>query len=196
MNEEAPPESSTSLAPVRRDRQGKDLSPEAVKARFAELNLVPAHEKQEIHELPAWVKLALVERSLESLTYDDAAKRFKKTGGTLQNYAQSPAAKKWLEDLQPFLTDPIAMAKAILGSSAANIALNRLVSYHALHEAGQHEDADKIARDLMDRMGIVAKKADANAPLTLKINLQGGSFGGPVIEAEYEVVDKPKRDDV
>lgn len=147
----------------------------------------PAREKQEPHELPQWAKTALVMRAVEDLTFEEAAKRFNRTAKTLGAYGQSPAAEKWLGSLSAFLADPVAMARAILGANALSITLDRFMMYEAAKETNI-ELADKIARDLQDRMGIVAKKVEAGA-ISVKINLGGTSMEIPVIEAEYEVVE-------
>lgn len=158
--------------------------PPALIERFQ--SLPGPREKQEIHELPQWVKLALVKRATEDLSYKDAAAVFGKGEKTLQKYGQSPAAAKWLEPLQEFLSDPIAMSRAILQASSLNITLDRLMALQTAKDAGDYKTVDKIAADLQDRVGIVAKKHDANA-IQVKINFGGANFDAPVVEAEWEI---------
>lgn len=165
--------------------------PPAVIERFKQLP--GPREKQEVHELPQWVKLALVKREVEDLSYKDAAEAFGRTEKTLQKYGQSPAAEKWLADLQDFLNDPLAMAKAILQASSLAVTLDRFVIY----EQAKKSDlplADKIAKDLQDRMGLGVKKSSEGA-IQVKINLGGTSLEMPAIEAEYEVVGGDEEDE-
>src|SRR5690606_15181436 len=75
------------------------LSPEkkaAAIARLSELKGTPPEKKQEVSELPRWVKTALVLREVDGLTYREAAARFNKAPSTLSDYARSPAAKTWI----------------------------------------------------------------------------------------------------
>jgi len=153
-------------------------------------NIVPARERQEVHEMPHWVKLALIKRQLEGLTYKEAAQAFgKKDEKNLGEYGRSPAAEKWLSQLQPFLEDPIEMAKALLNASAAGVTVDRFVFLELAKASGDYINGDKIAKDLQDRMGIVAKKHDQGGAIQVKIHLGGGSLDAPVIEAEWEEVD-------
>src|SRR5690606_31397358 len=138
-------------------------------------------------ELPRWVKTALVLREVDGLTYREAAARFNKAASTLSDYARSPAAKTWIASLTEFVEDPIAMAKAYLSANALSVTLERFIFLQAAIDAGDYATGDKIARDLQDRMGIVAKKSSEGA-IQVKINLGGTSLDMPAIEAEYEEV--------
>lgn len=143
--------------------------------------------KEDISELPQWVKISLVQRVIGDLTYDEAAKPYGRKGASLADYGRSPAAKAWLAGLTPFLDDPIAMARAILAGSALSITADRLMIYEMAKETNI-ELADKIARDLQDRMGIVAKKQEAGA-ISVKINLGGTTLEIPSVEAEWEMIE-------
>ena len=165
-------------------------TPEQTKALVKSLeqykeNVVPAENKEEIHELPRWVKTALVLQAVDGYSYNEAAERVGKSGAQLGKYARSPAAKKWLASLMSFLDDPISLAKAYIGANALSVTLERFAFLEAAVAAGDYREGDKIARDLQDRMGIVAKKVDGGA-ISVKIQLGGGTLlEGPVVEAEW-----------
>jgi hypothetical protein len=165
----------------------RDNSLEAVRARVGKYPTVKPNEKQEISELPRWVKTALVMKHVDGMTYKDAAARFNRTGKTLALYAGSPAASKWIEHLLEFVEDPVAMAKAYLSANAMSVTLDRIAFLQAAIEAGDYATGDKIAKDLQEKMGIVAKKSQEGA-LSVKIQLGAGSVDVPVIEAEWEKV--------
>lgn len=150
-------------------------------------------DKQEPWELPNWAKTALVMRAVEDLSYEAAAKRFNRGEKTLAAYSRSPAGGKWLAQLIPFLNDPVAMARAVLASSALNITLDRFMLYEAAKETNI-ELADKIARDLQDRQGIVAKKQEAGA-ISVKISLGGTTLDIPAIDAEWELLEETSKDE-
>lgn len=149
----------------------------------------PAPEKQEVYELPQWVKTALVQRAVGDMTYEEAAKPYGRQGKTLANYGRSPAAAKWMMSLQAFLDDPVAMARAILSASALSITADRLMIYEMAKETNI-ELADKIARDLQDRMGIVAQRSkDDMSGMVINVTLPGGSSLTPIrIESGHKLV--------
>lgn len=147
----------------------------------------PAYKRTELSELPRWVKTALVMKHVDGLTYKEAAARFNRSGGTLSEYGKSPAASKWIEHLLEFVEDPVAMAKAYLSANAMSVTLDRIAFLQAAIEAGDYATGDKIAKDLQEKMGIVAKKSQEGA-LSVKIQLGAGSVDVPVIEAEWEKV--------
>jgi hypothetical protein len=147
-------------------RKGED--PERTKARFAMLQQgTPPNKREEPTDLPRWVKSALVFKEVYGESYNESAERFKRTGATLSQYAGSPAGKKWREQLTRFADDPIALAEAMLKGNALNITLDRIMFLEGLKEAGDFVEADKIARDLQDRIPELAKK-------TPKLGLSGG----------------------
>lgn len=173
----------------------RDNSKSAVLARLSEYKSVPANKRQEVHDLPRWVKTALIQWAVDGLSYNEAAKRVGKAGSTLSKYAKSPAAKKWLGELEEFLSDPVSMAKAYMSANALSITLERFVFLEAALAAGDYKEGDRIARDLQDRMGIVAKKNDASKGVSLNINLGGAGVEIPTIEAEWEDVTPGEDDD-
>jgi hypothetical protein len=152
-----------STSGVRKNETSQDR-----KDRFAMLRGgTPPREREEPSDLPRWVKSALVFKEVYGETYKEAAERFKKTGNTLAQYGQSPAGHKWREQLTRFADDPIALAEAMLKGNALNITLDRIMFLEGLKEAGDFVEADKIARDLQDRIPELAKK-------TPKLGLSGG----------------------
>jgi hypothetical protein len=158
--------------------------PKEVIAKFEALP--EAKHKQDPSELPQWVKLALVRRAVEDLSYKEAAALFNKRGETLRKYAQSPAAHKWLEPVFDLIKDPVAMARALLAGNALHVTIDRMMFLESAKATGDYVAGDKIARDLQDRMGLVAKKANENQGMSIKINFGGAGFDAPVIEAEWE----------
>jgi len=167
----------------------RDNSKEALLKRLEKYESVPPRSKADPKDLPRWVKTALVYWALDGLSYSDAAKRFKHSPKTLSEYAKSPAAKQWLSTLHEFLEDPVQMAKAILAANAHSITLERFAFLQAAIEAGDYKTGDAIARDLQDRVGIVAKRQQTDAPAVIKIQFGGSDLSAPVVEAEWESVE-------
>lgn len=168
--------------------------PEDVKKRLAKYESTPPHQKENVSDLPRWVKTALVLHAVDGLSYNEAAKRFNKAGSTLANYKKSPAADKWLASLVDFIEDPVAMAKAYLSANALSVTLERFIFLQAAIDAGDYATGDKIARDLQDRMGIIAKKSGGDGALSVNIKLASSSVEVPSIEAEWEVVGEDEDD--
>ena len=163
----------------------RDNSAEAIHARMAKYERTTSKDIVEIEQLPRWAKTALVMRAVDGLSYNEAAERVGKSGASLERYARSPAADKWLAGLTPFLDDPIAMAKAYLSANALSITLERLAFLEAAVAAGDYREGDKIARDLQDRVGIIAKRAEAGGAINIRLSLGGALLEGPVVEAEW-----------
>lgn len=162
--------------------------PEDVKKRLAKYESTPPDKKENVADLPRWVKTALVLHAVDGLSYNEAAARFNKAGSTLSSYRRSPAAAKWLDSLTDFIEDPVAMAKAYLSANALSVTLERFIFLQAAIDAGDYATGDKIARDLQDRMGIIAKKSGGDGALSVNIKLASSSVEVPSIEAEWEVV--------
>jgi len=123
-------------------------------------------------DLPGWVKMALIHRTLYSETINNAAKRFSKAGATLSNYIRSPAAKQWIKEIEDVSSNPVALAKAVIREHMLGIAMDRIMFLEMAKKAGDYIAADRIAADLMDRGGITKKLSPTgNAPqLTLILN--------------------------
>lgn len=166
----------------------RDTSKAAVLARLEKYETIPPDQKENVTDLPRWVKTALVMREVDGLTWNEAATRFNKTGNTLSKYGRSPAAKKWIEHLAEFVEDPVAMAKAYLSANALSVTLDRLAFLQAAIEAGDYATGDKIARDLQDRMGIVPKKTGSEGAIQVKISMGTSTLEIPTIEADYEII--------
>ena len=163
----------------------RDNSNEAITMRMAKYEKTSPSTVEEIERLPRWAKTALVMQAVDGLSYNEAAERLGKAGSTLSGYAKSPAAKKWLEGLSTFLNDPVAMAKAYLSANALTITLERMAFLEAAVAAGDYREGDKIARDLQDRIGIIAKKAESGGAINIRLSLGGALLEGPVIEADW-----------
>lgn len=164
----------------------RDTSKEAVLARLEQYESTPAHQKEKITDLPRWVKTALVMKEVDGLTYKEAAARFKKAASTLANYGKSPAAKEWISHLAEFVDDPLAMAKAYMSANALSVTLDRLAFLQAAIDAGDYATGDKIAKDLQDRMGIVAKQNKHENP-TIILNLASGALEIPAGDYDSEI---------
>ena len=175
----------------------RNNSAEAITERMAKYaeNTVPPEKKEEVSDLPRWVKTALVMKAVDGMSYNEAAERLGKTGGTLSNYAKSPAAKKWLASLAAFLEDPVALARAYLSANALSITLERLAFLEAAVAAGDYREGDKIARDLQDRLGLGAKKEGAGGAINIRLSLGGALLEGPVVEAEWSEDDAEKENE-
>jgi hypothetical protein len=167
---------------------------EDAQARFAMLRQgVPPREREDVKDLPRWVKSALVYKEVYGESYNEASQRFKHAGKTLENYAQSPAGKKWREGLQRFADDPIQLAEAMIRGNALNITLDRMAFLEMAKEAGDFAEADKIARDLQDRIPELAKKTAPKLGLSggvIQLVLPGGVAPEPLmVTTEYKLIE-------
>lgn len=185
----------------------KNESKEDRKDRFAMLRQgTPPNKREDPKDLPRWVKTALVYKEVYGESYNEAAERFKHKGGTLSQYSASPAGKKWREGLQRIADDPVALAEAMLRGNSLNITLDRISFLEMAKSAGDYAEADKIAKDIMDRVPELAKKSGNKdtGGMTIHLTLPGGFSLDPIqvtsgheplalpaaSEAEYEIVDE------
>ena len=166
----------------------------AKKPKWTE-NLVKPEDKENIEDLPRWVKTALVFRHLDGMTWKDAAKRVGRPSGSLSKYAKSKAAKKWLETLIPFIEDPVAMAKAYLKGNALSVTLERMAFLEAAIEAGDYKAGDAIAKDIQEKLGIVSPKTKTDSQPVLNITIGSGSVEIPAIETTWLEVKDEEEDD-
>lgn len=146
-------------------------------------------DRTELSDLPRWAKTALVEFEIMGLTWEEAAKRHNRTGATLSQYGKSPAGQKWREQLRRFADDPVALAEAMIRGNALNITLDRIAFLEGLKEAGDFVEADKIARDLQDRIPELAKKSGNKQAggMTIHLTLPGGnSLDAVVVQSVSE----------
>ena len=85
----------------------------------------------------------------------------------------------------------MAMAKAILQVNAVGITIERLAFLDAARRAGDYAAGDKIAKDLQEKLGIVAKK-ESEGPVQVRLTISGG--GGTIqaveVESEHEAVEE------
>ena len=151
-------------------------------------------EKENVEDLPRWVKTALVFKALDGMSFKQAAERVSRSPDTLSKYSRSPAAKKWLSSLSEFLDDPVEMAKAYLRANALSVTLERLAFLEMAIAAGDYKAGDAIAKDIQEKIGITAPKAKNDGPAVLNITIGGGSVEVPIIEASYEIVDGDEDD--
>ena len=171
----------------------RDNSKEAITERLKKYldNVTPPNKKEEVEELPRWVKTALVMKAVDGSTYKEAAARTGRSPQALGQYAKSPAAKKWLSTLLEFVDDPVEMAKAYLKGNALSVTIDRIICLEAALDAGDYKAADSIAKDIQEKTGIVAPKQKNEGPAILNITIGAGNIEVPLIEAEWcEVKDE------
>lgn len=155
---------------------------------------VPWHKKikkekdrEEISELPQWAKVALVDIWVNGVTYKEAAKRQGKSStGALPGYAKSPAAKKWKAKLDPFLDDPVALAKAMLAGSAAHVTSGYMIALEQAAAAGDYAEVARMSRDLLDRVDVVGEHKTKQQAQIGNITLQLPSNFGQALEVSSE----------
>ncbi len=150
-------------------------------------NVVDPKLKENIEDLPRWVKTALVFKAVEGASWKEAADRFNRRGDTLSKYGQSPAAKKWLVDLNEFADDPVEMARAFMRANALSITLERIANLDAAISAGDYKAADAIAKDIQEKLGIVSPKTKTDVAPVLNITI-GSNIEIPTIEADWTEV--------
>jgi len=152
-------------------------------------------EKENVEDLPRWVKTALVYKALDGMSFKDAAERVNRNASTLSKYSRSPAAHKWLENLAEFLDDPVEMAKAYMRANALSITLDRISFLEAAITAGDYKAGDAIAKDIQEKLGIVSPKTKTDVAPVLNITIGGGNVEIPAIEAEWTEVKDEEEDD-
>jgi len=150
-------------------------------------NVVDPKLRENVEDLPRWVKTALVFRALEGSSWKEAAERLGRRPDTLSKYGQSPAAKKWLGDLLEFIDDPIELAKAYMRANALSITLERIAFLEAAISAGDYKAGDAIAKDIQEKLGIVSPKTKMDVAPVLNITI-GGAIEVPTIDATWEEV--------
>jgi hypothetical protein len=151
--------------------------------------------KQEISELPHWVKLASASQLFDNLTAKEAAKRFNRGEQTLHKHNQSPAGKKWKAELEKIAEDPKEVARLILRSSISFVALEYLAAFSAAVEAGDYAEVARMSRDLLDREDIIGVAKSKQAQIAPQINITLWGSPEPVVveeipEADVEVLEE------
>lgn len=151
-------------------------------------------EKQEISDLPRWVRLCLVEYETLGLTYGEVAKKYNRARSTLEKYGASPAGKKWRKQVKDVSNDPVKMAEATIRSSIANVTLEYLLAYQNAIDRADYKEVGVMSRDLLDRVGVTKKdrkSGSGGGKNTIVINLGGGvSLEKELIETSYESDDE------
>jgi hypothetical protein len=159
----------------------------------AKYGAVPKGKKQDIRELPRWVRMALVEYETLGMTYKECAKKFMKGESTLRGYGSSPAGKTWRAQIREMANDPVKMAEATIRSSIAGVTLDYLLAYQNAIDRNDYKEVGVMSRDLLDRVGVTKKernKGDGGGKHTIVINLGGGvSLEKELIETSYEEPD-------
>lgn len=164
--------------------------PEEIRKRLGGRPIRKPEERENVEDLPRWVKTALIMRAVDGCTYKEAAAKVGKSAASLARYAKSNAAQKWLDALEPFLSDPIAMARAYMGANALSITLERFAFLEAAIAAGDYKTGDAIAKDLQDRVGLIQKKSEGSGVVKVQIQLGGvGGLEAPVVDADWSEVD-------
>ena len=174
----------------------RDNSKEAIMARLGDAyGRKQPKDKTEPEEIPRWVRTALIYKALDGQSYKEAVKRVgrkENSATTLSQYARSPAGKKWVGLLTEFLDDPVELAKAILRGNAIGITLDRLSFLEMAMTAGDYKAGDAIAKDIQEKLGIMAPKQKNEGPAVLNITIGAGNVEIPTIEAEWEEVKDEK----
>lgn len=174
-------------------------------AKLKDLRQIHPSERTELSDLPGWAKVAIMHKALFEISFKDTLKLLgiNRAPSTLNNYWKTPAGKMLRESVDKFRDDPVAMAEALLRSSAMHITVDRLIFLEMAKASGNFVEADKIARDLQDRVPELAKKSASKSGaggMTIHVTLPGGNNEPIMVEsdhhqlpdyqdAEYEVED-------
>lgn len=175
-----------------------EASTDVVKARTPDWKMMKEkhdpRKKQEVSELPFWVKTAMTRRIVQNLSIKDAAKSVNRNDTTLSRYMSSPAGQTWMEAISEVYDNPVSLAKMVLEEAATEVTLDRFMFLEAAKAAGDYTSADRIAKDLQEKMGIIAKKETGGA-IKVEVKLGTSTLEVPTIEAEYVVVGEEEEDD-
>lgn len=145
--------------------------------------------KEHVRDLPKWARIALAERALHDLTYDEAAQAHKRSGDILRQYGASPAGKAWVAQIEKVSEDPVALADSLIRASALGVTMDVLWALEVAREKQDHVAVGTIGRDLMDRIPELAKKGGAQVALgATQITIQLGGDMGVLEPAEVETV--------
>lgn len=174
-------------------KESGEFTPE-VRARLAKYD---KKNYTEFADLPAHVRTACAMHELMGMSWKEIAERLGKAESTVDKYKRYPAYKAWREELQEASQDPSTMAQMALKSSALGITLEYLAAFEKSIAAGDYNTTHKMAKDLLDRAGVIAKKSNEGA-ISVKIQMGGTSAGlleSPSVEAEWELVHDAEDDD-
>jgi hypothetical protein len=193
-------------ASVDRKRKGTPLTEEE-REKLRNMKKIDYKDRTELSDLPRWAKTAMVHHEVMGETWAEAAKPHNRKADTLLNYAKSPAGHKWRAQLRKFADDPVALAEAYIRGNALNITLDRIAFLEMAKQAGDFAEADKMARDLQDRIPELAKKSSRgdSGAMTIHLTLPGGFSLDPItvqsasepagllegeVVTDYEIVDE------
>lgn len=150
-------------------------------------------EMVEFQDLPAWVRTVAAMHDLLGMSWEEAAKRCGRAGGSASQYNKSPAFQRWREELKTVANDPIKMAEYILKASAASVTVDYFAAYEKANEAGDFNAVSKMSQDLLDRIGITRKKDNSGSGnIKIELTLGGGmaALEPPRIVATHEEVEE------
>jgi hypothetical protein len=158
--------------------------------------LTPRNKRDTLPELPGWVKAVLTYKHLYDIPPAEALKalNIKRAPSTLEKYAKSPAARKLRGMIRELSNDPVAMAELFLRSSAMAVTVDRLAFLEMAKAVGDYAEADRIARDMQDRIPELTKKQPKQQQAQqIVINLAAKSLDIPhgdsiaIQEGDFEV---------
>lgn len=164
-------------------------------AKLRDLPEVKQEDRVELSDLPGWAQAALTYKFLYDVSSADAiaAIKVERSVKTLEHYKRTPAARKLREMVARFKENPVDMATAFLRANAMGVMVDRIVFLEMAKEAGNFVEADKIARDLQDRVPELAKKSaskGATGSMVIQVNLPGGASLEPImIESEHKQIE-------
>ena len=171
-------------------RKPEENTAEKIRDRLARVGAKQRRPEDvaEIQGLPRWVRTALVYRIVHGMTFKQVAKKFNKSPKTLSWWGRSVGAKKWIARLREIADNPVELARATLESESYQITLDRLLCLQMLKDAGEYAEADKILRDIQDRIGPFKQaRQDRVQEIRPVINLT--VYGEiPMGEAHHELV--------
>lgn len=172
------------------ERPPEENTTKAIKKRMDKYGRKTPQERTEFSDLPTWVRAAAAMKYVLGMTWKEVASRVGKSPSTVDAYKRSPAFKKWREELYDVSEDPRAMAEFALRSSAMGVTMEYLAAFQKAIDASDYEATAKMAKDLLDRIGINKKERKKQTQPTLHITIGGGGVEVPAIEAEWEEVDE------
>lgn len=157
---------------------GSNKNPDYVASKLAHLreNYVPAIAKENVSDLPRWVKTALAYCEIFGDTYEEAAKRAGRTGKTLGNYASSPAGQKWRAALNGISDNPVQLAETLIKSQTFDMSLEYLQVYEAAKAANDYKEQRLIIMDWLNRGGVERSGGASLSDFkpTIVVNVTGG----------------------
>jgi hypothetical protein len=152
--------------------------------------------RENIADLPSWVKVACVKYELMGLTWREAAEEMNKKDGTLRKYAKSPAVKKWREEVRKSIDDPRFLADVILRASEMEASLDYLWALDKAKQVGDYKEVRLATKDLLASAGILKLSSQhANEPganiITINLQLPPGlkQLEAPTIESDFSVIE-------